>query len=106
MLHGLLEDRRADLLRTCGAYGSSRFVKLQATRLERQTAMVEQPTHFALGVLDQIFVDDSVNASRQHRIEMRHQLDIVAIVPAHFRQAVSEALPSREVLLEAGQAAA
>ena len=46
-----------------------------------------------------------MDAARQHRVEMRHQLDIVAVVAAEIFQAVSEVLATREMLLEAGEAA-
>src|SRR5262245_52881659 len=47
-----------------------------------------------------------MNPSRKDRVEVRHELDIVAIVPADLLEAVGEMLAAREMLLEAGKTAA
>src|SRR2546429_9995573 len=65
----------------------------------------EQCAHFALGILDQRFVVDAVHPSGEHPVEVRHQLDVVAIVTPHVLQAVAETLPAREMLLEYREAA-
>ena len=47
-----------------------------------------------------------MDAARQHRIEMRHELDVVAVVAADVFQAVGEVLAAGEMLFESRKAAA
>ena len=47
-----------------------------------------------------------MHAPGQHAVEVRHQLDVVAVVAADVLETVGEGLAGREVLLEAGEAAA
>jgi hypothetical protein len=59
-----------------------------------------------LRVGDQFFVEDTMDATRQHGVEGRYELDIVTIVAADFRKIETEAVAVREILLEDGKAAA
>src|SRR3954462_14991925 len=47
-----------------------------------------------------------MDAARQHRVEVGHELDVVTIVAADFGEIESEALTIGEMLLEDGEAAA
>ena len=57
--------------------------------LERQAAVVEQPAHLRLRIVDEPFVDDAVYASGQHGVEVRHQIDVVAVVATQLGQVVA-----------------
>ena len=105
LLDAVPVDGLADLLGARRAHRTLVLEEAQAARLERQTAVVEQPAHLGLGVLDHALVDDAVDASRQHRVEVRHELDVVAIEAAHVREVVAEVLAARVVLLEVREAA-
>ena len=67
--------------------------------------MIEQAAHLALGIGDHRFVVDAVNPTRQHRVDMVHQRDVIGVIAAHFGEIVRERLPAREMLLEVGKAA-
>src|SRR5260370_5648844 len=98
-------DGLADLFRACGADAALVFVELQASRLEVETAEIENPSHIALQVVDHILVQDAQNLSREREIPMFHQLQIGPVVPRDIFDAVSELLPGGEQLVEVAEAA-
>ncbi len=75
-------NRLAHLLGTGSAHSAVVFVKTQTALIERQATVIQQPAYFAVGVLDHGFVNHPMHTARQHRVAVRHQLDIVAVVPA------------------------
>src|SRR5438445_3187451 len=97
-------DRLANLFGTRGAHRPVVFEEAQAALLERQSAVVEQASHFTLGVFDKVFMDHAMHAAWQHAVEMRHQLDVVAVITADVFEAVAETLAAREMLLEIREA--
>src|ERR1700686_5359134 len=46
------------------------FIKSQTLLLKGHAAIAEQSAHFRFGIFDQRFVNDSMHAARQHRIEV------------------------------------
>src|SRR5512134_2275752 len=106
LVHALAKDRPAHLL---GAGSANRPLVLVETKhalLERQAAVVEQAAHLTLGVLDHVLVEHTMHPPRQNGIEVGHEFDVVAVVATEFSQVIGEILAAREVLLEAGEAAA
>src|SRR6202034_2118763 len=102
----LAEDRPAHLLGARRAYRALVLVEAQAGGLERQRAMPEELADLCLGVVDQPLVKHAMHAPGQHRVEMRHEGDVVAVVAAEVVEPVGEVLAACEVLLEAREAAA
>ena len=105
VVHAGAIDRLAYLLGTRRAHRPIVLEEAQAPRLERQAAVVQQPPHFGLGIVDQGFVGDAVDAPGQCPVEVRHQPDVVAVVTADVVEAVTEVLAARELLLEQREAA-
>src|SRR5579863_8802024 len=100
-----LVDRLAHLFGTRRTYWPVVLEEAQATGFERKLAVIEQRAYFAFGVLDHILVHHTMDAARQHRVEMLHQFGIIAVVATQIFKAVREILSAREMLLEAGHAA-
>ena len=105
-IHPVSENGLPNLLGARRAYRPIVFVEPKARVLERQAAILEQPAHLGFGVVDHRFVENAVNAARQHGIDMGHQLHVVAIVAADVIETIGEILAAREMLLESGEAAA
>src|SRR3984957_969931 len=99
-------DRLAHLLRAGRAHRALVLIEAQAAGLEGQAAIVEQAAYFSLGVLDHLLVEDSMNTTGQHLVEMRHELDVVVVVAAQVLEAISKILAAGEVLFESRKAAA
>src|SRR6266702_455791 len=93
-------DGPANLFRACGADAALVLVELQASRLEVETAEIENSPHIALQVVDHILVQDAQNLSREREIPMVHQLQIGPVVPRDILDAVCEFLSRGEQLLE------
>src|SRR5579862_7441508 len=55
--------------------------------LEGQSEIAEQLSDLRFRTVDEIFVDDAVNAVGRHAIEMRHQRNVIAINPAKLGEA-------------------
>src|SRR5215469_4860272 len=106
MFKALAEDRLPDLLGARGAHRALVLIEPEAPRFEREAAILEQAAYLPLGVLDHGLVQHAVHAPRQHRVEMRHEADVVAVVAAEILEVVGEALAVRELLLEARETAA
>ena len=100
----LTKDRLAHLFGTGCPDRAFGLEKAQALCFEWQSAMVEQGAHLCFGVVNQGFAEHAVHAASQDVVEMRHQVDIVAVEAAEVFQAVGEILAAGEVLLEAGKA--
>jgi hypothetical protein len=94
-----------NLLRTCGAHRAVVLVEAEALIFEWKAAEREQPPNFSLCVLDHAFVEHAVYASRQDLVEVRHQFDVVSIVPADVLKPIREVLTAREMLLESRETA-
>ncbi len=90
--------------RTCSELGVRTallgLIETQALLLERQPAVIEEPANLRLGILDHRLIEYAMHATRQHRIDMRHQLHVVAIVSAEIAEIVGEVLAAGKVLLE------
>ena len=65
LLEAGAKDRLAYLLRAGRAHGALVFVEAQAAGLERQAAVFQQAAHFGFRVLDQVLVEDAVDAAGQ-----------------------------------------
>src|SRR5437588_802648 len=105
LIDPLGENRPANLFRTGRQHTALGFVKAQAFLFEGHGTIFEQPADLFFGITDDILIEDAVYPARQHRIEMRHQLDVVAIVAAHIAEIVGGTYAAGEVLLEIGKAA-
>src|SRR5437016_1806764 len=99
-----LVDRAPHLLGACRAHAASVLMVLETLRLEWQLAELEDAPHVAFQVLDHILVLHTQYAARQHRIPVRHQLDVAAIVTRDVLEAVGELLAGGEQLLEVAEA--
>src|SRR6266513_6383083 len=104
MLKRFVEDGLAYLLGARRADSPLVLVEPEALLLIRQIAISEQAAHLGLRLRHDGLVDDAVDPVRQRAIEVRHQVDVVAVVPAEIREVVREALTACKVLLEAGEA--
>src|SRR5579872_4587627 len=100
LIQTVAEDGLANLLGAGGAHGTLVFVEAQAPLLERQAAIFQQPAHLALGVLHQRLIVDAMDTPGQHGIEVRHELDVVAVIAADVGQVITEMLPAGEMLFE------
>src|SRR6476660_9435011 len=98
-------DRLSHLLRTGRADGPFRLVKLQARRLELQSAIRKECSHLGLGVPDHSFVYYAMNAPRRDDVHVRHQAHIVGVIMAEVFEIVSEVLTASEMLSEVRHAA-
>src|SRR3569833_3084496 len=104
LIQSFAEDRLTHLFRARGAHCSFVLVEAQAPRLEGQAAILEQPPHFGLGVLDQRLVMDAMHSAGQYGIEVRHELDVVDVIAADVVEVVAEALAPGEMLFESREA--
>jgi hypothetical protein len=82
LIHAIAKDGSSHLFGTHSPYRSVVLVEFEAGLFERQAAVVQQTPNLALGVRDKVLVNDAVDASRQHFVEMTHQLDVVAVIEA------------------------
>ena len=57
----------------------------QTAILERQLQVIQHFPDLRFRIGSEILVDDPVNPSGQHVIEMRHQLDVIAIISPKLR---------------------
>src|SRR5436190_3828916 len=105
LAHTAPVKRLAYLIAAQSAHRSLVFMEAQALFLERQSEIFEQPPDFQFRICDQILVQDAVNSSRQHTIEVHHQADVVAIMAADVTQIVRESLATRKIAPKAGPAA-
>ncbi len=64
--------------------------------------MIEQSTDFLFGIGNYLLVNDTVNPSRQHAIEMGHECNIVAI---HAPELGEPKIGVAIIVLELGKAA-
>ena len=82
------------------------LIESQALLLERQAAIGEQAPN--LGSVSSIMrlVEYAMHTAGQDRIDVCHQIDIVAVVAAEIREVVGEVLTAGEMLLECREAAA
>jgi hypothetical protein len=93
------------LLGTWRAHGSVVLEEAHAPFLKIQPARRKEATNFRLRIGHKFFVDDPVHAAREHGIEVRHELDVTAVVPPDIGEIVGECLPCGPVLLEIREAA-
>src|SRR6185437_13509199 len=77
MVHRLAKNRLPHLLGAGGADSPVVFMELETRRLERQSAVLEQPPDLDLWLRDQRFVEDSPHPAGQDRIDMSHELDVI-----------------------------
>src|SRR3984957_21332720 len=106
MIHCVAENGLTHLLGTRRAHRSVVLVETQAALLERQPAVLEQPANFALRVLDHGFVEHAMNTAGQHGIDVRHESQVVGVVPAEIGKIVGKTLAPGKMLLECREAAA
>src|SRR5690242_605364 len=100
VIHGIVVDRLAHLLRTRRAYGPAVIEEPQAARFKFQAAIIQDAAYLGFGVHDQAFVLDTANPPGQHGIEVRHEFGIIPVVTPDVVEAVAEILPTRKMLLE------
>src|ERR1700722_7462103 len=100
MVDALAENRLPHLLGARRTHRPLVFVKFETAVLERQTAIIKKTSHLGLGVVDHVFIENSMHPARQYRIDVSHQVHIIAIVPADVLETVGETLPTREMLFE------
>src|ERR1700729_181669 len=92
LVESLAEDGLPNLFRTGGAYAALGLVKIQASRLEFESAKIEEPADIGVEILDDIFVVYLENASRQHGFPMIHQRKVGPIIARDVLEAVSKLL--------------
>ena len=63
----------------------------------------QQAAHLAVEIVDQLLVDDAVDAAGVNPLEMGDQAEIVAIISANRRQIVGECRARPVILLEIGE---
>src|SRR4029077_18777758 len=100
LLKSAAEDRLADLLRTRRAHAALGLMKRHALRLELKPAEIEHAPHAALEIIDDVLVENTQDAPRQHAIPMAHHFEVRAVVTRDVLDAVGEFLAVREQLLE------
>src|SRR2546430_12848888 len=105
LVETLAKDRLTHLLGTRRADAALGAVVVQARRLERQFAELEQAPHAPLKILDDVLVMDAQHPTRQHRIPMLHELEVSAVVAGDVLDAVSELLAAGVHLLEVPETA-
>ena len=81
-------------------------METQTLLFEGQAAVLQQLANLLLGSCDEIFVRDAMNAAGLHRIEMRHQLDIISIIPPDAREVEGKGIRIEEIVFEDGKSAA
>ena len=79
--------------------------KPEAALLKRKATILKHRADLPLCVVEQAFVDDAVNAIRQHRVVVVHQVDIVSIEVPNILKGIAKALTPGEVLFKVGKAA-
>src|SRR5437588_10890 len=95
-----------NLLGTRGMNRSLSLEEAQARFFEGKLEMIEQLSDFPLEIVDQIIVDDAVDAARrQHVVEVTHDGEIIRIMLAQLRLIVAEIRTSVELLYVIGEAA-
>src|SRR5271168_398100 len=90
-----------DLLGTRRLNAATILEETQAPLFERQTAIFKEAAHLTRQILNYVLIIDAMNSPGEYCIEMRHQIDVVAVIASQVRQIVGEALTSRKMLLEA-----
>src|SRR4051812_42147513 len=80
-------------------------MEAQTSILEWQIQIFEQPSDLRFRIRDQVFIDDPMDPTRQHPVEMGHQPRVIGIMLADIRQAMRKGLARRKAALEAGPAA-
>src|SRR5256886_16378521 len=105
LVETLAKDRLTHLLGTRRADAALGAVVVQARRLERQFAELEQAPDAAFKILDDVLVMDAQHPTRQHSIPMLHELEVSAVVAGDVLDAVSELLAAGVQLLEVPETA-
>src|SRR5258706_5418151 len=100
LIDAFLESRPPHLLRARGSYASLGLVEFDALWFELEPTEIQDPAHIRLEVFDHVFMLDAKHPSRQHRVPVRHQLDVSAVIPANVLEAVGELLARGKQLLE------
>src|ERR1700730_6116507 len=106
VVHTVPENGAPHLLGAGGTHGPLVFIKTQALRLERQAAVIKEPANLGFGVLDRGLVEYAMNPTRQSRIDVSHQVNVVTVVPAEIREVIRKVLAAGEMLLKCRKAAA
>ena len=89
-------DRLTDL------FGARRFnapdvlVKLKARVLKRQSEEIQDTSHTALKIIDDVLVVDAQYLARQGVVPMFHEVEIGSVLACDVIDAVAELLPARE----------
>ena len=86
-------------------YSALRFEKAEAIFLERQLQIIEQLPDFAFEIVDQVLMNQMMNAARKNLIEVPHQAEILLILGRQMRVAGAEVQTLMEILSVIGEAA-
>src|SRR5258705_2176018 len=104
-LDAFAKDGLTHLLRACRAHIPLRAVELKTCGLELETDEVENAPHVSFEIRHDVLVLHPEDLARQHRIPVRHELDVLTVVARDVLDAVGEFLAVREQLLEIAEAA-
>src|SRR6266478_5448468 len=104
-IESLTIDRLAHLLGTRGSDAALGLVELNAGRLERQFAVVEDPADAALQIPDHVLVVHAQDPPGQDFLPVRHDLEVGSVVSGDVVDAVAELLATVKELLEVAEAA-
>src|ERR1700741_3388071 len=100
LIDAFLENRPPHLLRACGSYASLGLVEFHALRFELETAEFQNSAHIGFEIPHHVLVLDAQYLSRQHRVPVRHEIQVSAVIPADVLEAVGELLSRGKQLLE------
>src|SRR5580658_6918006 len=87
---GAAVDRFADLFRRRRQHGATGFPETEAALVERQTAIIQHPADFGLGIVNQIFIADVQDAPGHDGLDILHLRNIGAVIVADMHQIVAE----------------
>src|SRR4029077_19464709 len=88
LIQAFAEQGSAYLLGARGAHAAFGLMELDTGGLELQPAVIENASHVALEVIDEIFVLHAQHASGQDGIPMPHEDQVGAVVAGNVRDAV------------------
>tara|TARA_B100001093_G_scaffold472514_1_gene495707 strand:+ start:306 stop:689 length:384 start_codon:yes stop_codon:yes gene_type:complete len=104
LLHPALINRLPHLLGARRPHWPFVLEKPEAALLKREATVLKHRADLSFCVIDQTFVNDTLNAIRQNLVVVAHQVDIVSIEVSNILKGVAKALTPGEVLFKVGKA--
>src|SRR2546427_218614 len=102
--HARAVQRLTHLFGAGGAHRALGFMKREAGRFERKSAVREQAADVRLGIPHKLLVLQVQHLAGQHAIPVIHERQIAMVIAAQIPEVVAERLSLREVLLEGAEA--